>query len=221
LAWTAPGGDGGTPISDYKIEYSTNGVAWTVFKDGVSTSNTATVTGLTRGTSYLFRVSAINTAGAGSPGGFVRTKSVTGGGNSCALGGDGSIDCWGYNGYGQLGDGTTTDSMTPVTVSGITDATDVAGGDIHNCALVADQTIRCWGYNGYGQLGNGTGADSATPVSVIGITNAVAISGGWRHTCAVLDDGTVRCWGYNGYGQLGDGTEGDSMIPVTVSSMPE
>ena len=95
-----------------------------------------------------------------------------GNGFSCATLTDGTVQCWGLNGNGQLGDGTTTDRSTPVQVSGITTATQVSLGYTHSCAILQDGTIECWGQNFYGQLGDGTNSDSATPVQVSGITTA-------------------------------------------------
>jgi alpha-tubulin suppressor-like RCC1 family protein len=137
--------------------------------------------------------------------------------HSCAILGDGTVKCWGYNSLGQLGDGTTDDSFVPVSVSGITNATIVTAGSLHTCALLTDGTVQCWGDNESGQLGDGTKTDSSTPVSVSGITNAILVSVGGVHTCALLGDGTVQCWGDNENGQLGDGTETDRSTPVTVS----
>ena len=79
-----------------------------------------------------------------------------GGDYSCALLADGTMKCWGSNDYGQLGDGTTTNSTIPVEVSGITTATSIAMGRVHSCALLTDGTVKCWGLNDYGQLGDGT-----------------------------------------------------------------
>jgi alpha-tubulin suppressor-like RCC1 family protein len=80
----------------------------------------------------------------------------------------GTVQCWGDNKAGQLGNGTTTDSSVPVTVSGITNATAVAAGGLYACAMLSGSTVQCWGDNKAGQLGNGTTTDSSIPVSVTG-----------------------------------------------------
>jgi alpha-tubulin suppressor-like RCC1 family protein len=90
-------------------------------------------------------------------------------GHTCALRGDHTVVWWGWNGVGQLGGATGTDSLTPVTVGGLTGATAMsAGGDSHTCALRGDGTVACWDYNLYGDLGNGTTKDRWTPVAVVG-----------------------------------------------------
>ncbi|WP_202615954.1 putative Ig domain-containing protein, partial [Arthrobacter sp. H-02-3] len=141
---------------------------------------------------------------------------------------DGTVWAWGGNATGQLGNGTTTDSSTPVQVTGLTGATAVttetfdAGGNTSNTtsyALLQDGTVRAWGYNQYGQLGNGTTTNSSTPVQVTGLTSATAITAsgsGNNRAYALLQDGTVRAWGSNSYWELGNGTTTDSWIPVQV-----
>ena len=81
LAWTAPGSNGGSAVTDYTIGYSSDsGTTWSTFSDGTSTTASATVTGLDAGTSYLFRVSAINAAGTGTASGTTTAtfRSLTG-----------------------------------------------------------------------------------------------------------------------------------------------
>ncbi len=140
-----------------------------------------------------------------------------GGYHTCALVSDGTMKSWGYNSYGQLGDGSTTQRNTPVSVSGISTAVAITAGVFHTLALLSDGTVKAWGRNNYGQLGDGTTTSNGTPVSVSEISDAVAIAAGFEHTCALLSDGTVKAWGLNNYGQLGDGTTTDSSTPVSVS----
>jgi alpha-tubulin suppressor-like RCC1 family protein len=79
---------------------------------------------------------------------------------------DGTVRCWGSNASGQLGNGTTTDSTSPITVSMITNAIAISAGGAHTCALLSDGTVACWGFNFSGQLGSGSNVDSVLPVLV-------------------------------------------------------
>jgi alpha-tubulin suppressor-like RCC1 family protein len=135
---------------------------------------------------------------------------------------DGTAHCWGRNDYGQLGDGTTTSSGVPTSVSGLTGVVAVTAAAEHTCAVLDDGTAHCWGRNDYGQLGDGTTTSSGVPTSVSGLTGVVAVTAnsGVGHSCAVLDNGTAHCWGLNNFGQLGDGTTTNSNVPVAVEGLP-
>lgn len=139
-----------------------------------------------------------------------------GGDHSCAVIEDGAVMCWGANGQGQLGDGTTTDSNIPVQVVGIANAVRVSAGGTTTCAVLADGTATCWGGNDDGQVGDGTTTDALTPVSLPWLIDVATMSPGKSHTCALVNAGEVTCWGEGSAGQLGDGNATDSLTPVVV-----
>jgi len=136
---------------------------------------------------------------------------------ACAVLSSGVVQCWDSRNSGQLGNGTTTDSSTPVTVAGVTNATAVSVGCNNRCVVLDTGQVQC-GADGTTQIPNIT---NAVAVSVDGITNADDISDGGKHACALLRDGTIRCWGGNGSGQLGNGTTANSDAPVTVSNITD
>ena len=148
------------------------------------------------------------------------TAVSSGSNHSCAVV-DGGVLCWGQNYSGQLGDGTTTSTAVPVSVSGLTAGSGVTAvsADGHTCAIVKGAAM-CWGDNTGGDLGNASTAASSTPVQVQGLTSGVsAISLGYSFSCAVMS-GSGYCWGYNNVGQLGDGSTTNRSAPVQVQGLP-
>src|SRR4051812_35564707 len=95
------------------------------------------------------------------------------------------VYAWGWNGSGQLGDGTTVDRHSPVVVPGLSDVVQVSAGAYHSLALRSDSTIWAWGWNGVGQLGDGTTVDRLRPVQLAGLRSASAISAGALHSVAI------------------------------------
>jgi alpha-tubulin suppressor-like RCC1 family protein len=137
----------------------------------------------------------------------VRFQTLSAGAHhNCGLALDGRVWCWGYNRWGQTGNGTTTTTTLPTPVSSDLSAVAVTSGGFHTCALTADGAVWCWGANDYGQLGIGAGSVSVpVPTRVPAPTPFVAVSAGRTHTCAVAASGTAYCWGSNAHGELGDG----------------
>ena len=153
------------------------------------------------------------------------TMVAAGTSHTCAIKIGGALACWGANDYGQLGNGTWTDSAVPVTVSALlpTPVIAVSASSLHTCAVLSGGAVKCWGFNGQGQLGNSSTISSPLPVSVTGLgSGVVGIAVGDIHTCAVLSTGALKCWGDNTVGQLGIGWYGGNYTApqATMSITP-
>ena len=147
------------------------------------------------------------------------TAVSVGGSFTCAHGSDDELYCWGYNSWGQLGNGSTSarEPVTPVIAPDEVTFSGVAAGPAHSCARGSDSKLYCWGRNIVGGLGNGTNTDSATPVVVsLPEVNALNVSAGGSFTCAATDRGAY-CWGSGYAGQNGDGATLNRYLPVRVA----
>ena len=146
-------------------------------------------------------------------------KSVSAGAaHTIAVRTDGTLWTWGCNGSGRLGDNTTINKSSPVSVvGGFTDWCQVSASGFHTAAVRTNGTLWSWGCNTCGMLGDNTTTNRSSPVSVVGgVTNWCQVSAGCTHTAAVRTNGTIWSWGCNGNGRLGDNTVVDRSSPVSV-----
>lgn len=227
VGWTPPLSSGGSTVARYVI--TDNKGQWCTYTVAAPETDTCVVRHLTNGTTYHFSVTASNatlsgtssmTSNAVTPSKTVKVTQVAAGYDyGCALFSSGSVECWGANTYGQLGDSSTSTPVAPVSVVGLTKATQIGANANFSCALLVSGSVECWGQNISGQLGNATAVSSSVPVSVKGIDDAVQISVGPLSACAVLASGEVKCWGDNAHGQLGNGSTSASFVPVAAAGI--
>ena len=151
-------------------------------------------------------------------------------GHTVALDEEGRVYIWGFNYYGQLGDGTTTNSPLPICISDKENELkgkkiiSISAGIFHTVALDEEGKVYTWGHNGNGQLGDGTTEESNVPICISNKENElkgkkiISISAGGVHTVAIDEEGKVYTWGDNAVGQLGDGKANDIVAPIHIHS---
>lgn len=200
----------GGKLSGTTTATATSGVATfanlAIDRSGSGYTLAATATGLIGGASATFN---IHTTWA---------KLSAGAWQTCGLTSGGAAFCWGWDFYGQLGNGAQVETYTPAPVSGGLPFAMLSGGGQHTCGVTSSGVTYCWGDNEFGELGNGTTTNSSVPVAVSGGLSFAAVSSGTEyHTCGLTSAGAAYCWGNNSYGQLGTGDTTRRATPVAVS----
>ncbi|WP_295996258.1 Ig-like domain-containing protein [Rugamonas sp.] len=199
---------------------ATNQLAWGVKGSNASVvTATGVVTGLVMGPDTVTATvgSVVGSTAITIKGPWV--KVVAGASHTVALKADGTLQAWGSNQWGQLGDGSTNDSAVPVQVSGgFSNWTFIAAGEDHVMAIRADGSLWGWGYNQNGQLGDGTQTNRSAPTKIGTSTDWVFVSAGKSHTVAINKGGVLWAWGRNFNGQLGDNTKVDKLVPTKIGA---
>jgi len=236
-------GTGNTKDSTVPVAVLTSGALEGKFVNQISVGESHTCAVTNDGAAYCWGYNAYGQLGRGNNTNYSQPTAVLTTGvlagktvaqiaagrlHTCVATSDGGAYCWGYNGYGQMGNGNNTDSNKPASVltSGALAGKSVAhitAGYHYTCAVTSDDRAYCWGDNGYGQLGKGDTNNISVPTAVLTSgalagKSVIEVSAGWQHTCAVTKDGWSYCWGYNGYGQLGRGSTRDANRPVPVAT---
>jgi len=129
--------------------------------------------------------------------------------HTCAILQGGSVKCWGYNGYGELGDNSNIDSYSPKKVLGlVAPVTHLTSGYEFTCALLSTEKVQCWGFDDYGNWPGSKNGTKLTAYTIPGLSGVVSVSAGGYTMCVVLNTGIVKCLGGNDDGQFGTGYTG-------------
>ncbi|RYZ60225.1 MAG: hypothetical protein EOP07_01500 [Proteobacteria bacterium] len=167
---------------------------------------TGDTTGLTSGTTEALNLTTVVDIEAGSH-------------HACAKTLSNQVYCWGYNAFGQVGNGSTTNRPSPTLISNLSDISDIGLGSNHSCAVNSTGSTFCWGLNTGSQLGDGSTSNRFAPVEITSAAGSVQIDGGDDFTCSRLNSGTMMCWGKNGFGQLGRGNNTDASTAAAVVNL--
>lgn len=203
------------------IVLKSDGTVWTFGLNDCSSVLGSTACSKLGDSTPISRSIPVQVHGPGNVGYLTSVIAVMGGEHdNHALRSDGTVWSWGANFFGQLGNGTYTNSVAPVQVNNLVSVTALGGRGYHMLAIKSDGTVWAWGFNSQGQLGVTTTITSSNvPVQVIGVNHPLTVTGGGFFSLALMSDHTLKAWGENSLGELGDGTTIARSAPVNVSSI--
>jgi alpha-tubulin suppressor-like RCC1 family protein len=225
--WGTDVGDGGPPTTIHTTAVST-GLTGVVqvspYEGGCALSKKGTVLCWGDNTKGQLGNGTDGSTPAASPAtvpGLSNVEQISAGAaHVCAVVKNGGVFCWGDNGNGQIGDGSTSQRDSPTAVAGLPKTPEmVSVGYFHTCAVLKNASVFCWGANGSGQLGNASTSDSSAPVRVKNPSAFVQVVTGEAFSCALTAAGGVDCWGDNSDGQLGNNSTTPSKVPVGVQGL--
>lgn len=150
---------------------------------------------------------------------IIAQKIAAGGRHSLSICADSTVQAWGYNGFGQLGNGSIIEQTSGTKVVGLSSIVKVGAGLFHSLFLKSDGTVWACGRNVSGALGDGSNSDKHIPVKVLGLSGIKQIAGGGEHSLFLQKDGYVYAVGKNSSRQLGDGTNLDKSFPTIIPSL--
>ncbi|MBL8685151.1 MAG: hypothetical protein JNK05_38595 [Myxococcales bacterium] len=154
-------------------------------------------------------------------GGFEWLSVAAGVNFTCGRRANGQVFCWGINMQGQLGDGTSTMRLAPMSaVSGLSDSSTIETGSQFACARRPGGQVACWGLNNVGQLGATLPAARASAVDIAGLSGVTSLASGAESSCVGRLGREVLCWGGNSRLQLGPNFVGaSSATPIRISEL--
>lgn len=203
-AQVSAGGKSNITYGGHMVAIKTDGTLWAWGKNNVGQLGRGNTTDY----SSPVQVGALTT--------WAQVSTDAGGYHNLAVKTDGTLWAWGKNGWGQLGDGSTTDKSSPVQVGALTTWSKVAAGGHHSLAIKMDGTLWSWGYGANGLLGRGNVTPYSSPVQVGALTTWSSINCGYQFSHGIKTDGTLWAWGRNYRGQLGLGDTANRSSPVQV-----
>jgi alpha-tubulin suppressor-like RCC1 family protein len=219
----------GTPISGASAVESISFSDW----NSISAGDNHTCGTRSDGKLYCWGNNEEGEVGDGSPSGPVYAplrigsfadwaQASAGGNHTCGVRKNGKLYCWGYDNFGQIGDGASTGATSPRRIGSFEDWANVSASYRHTCGVRKNGKLYCWGRDTFGQIGDGDVAnDHAAPSRIGTFEDWVRVDAGGHHTCGVRANGKLYCWGHDYNGQVGDGADTGATSPRRIGTFED